>query len=110
MLFRSGVATVQSSALDAHATITFALHATGDAAGGALEQGLHLELQSPAVPLERMVDGTPDGVLVLGGDGTTVTPFRYAGDGVSVTLASLRPTAPVATRARSWGAVKAIYR
>jgi hypothetical protein len=105
-----GVAPVQSSALDAHATITFALHATGEAVGGALEQDLHLVLQGPSVPLERIAGSTPEGVLVLGSDGVTVEPFRYAGDGLDLTLLSVRSLAPVATRARTWGALKAIYR
>jgi hypothetical protein len=105
-------ALVQSGSVDLHATITFADHATGIAAGSSLEQDLHLALQEAALPIARVADGTATGHIVLGGNGATVTPFTYAsaGGGLSLRLLSLEPGAPVPARAKSWGQVKAVHR
>ena len=106
-----GTATsVASSALDLHATITFADHATGVPVAGSLEQDLHVTLQDAALPIACLADGSPTGHLVPGGNGATVTPFEYAGDGLYLRMLSLEPGAPVPARARSWGRVKVVYR
>jgi hypothetical protein len=107
-----GASTVASSSVDLHATMTFADHVTGVAAGSALEQDLHLTLQDAALPIARVADGTTAGHIVLGGTGATVTPFTYASAGGewSLRLLSLEPGAPVPARAKSWGAVKTMYR
>lgn len=107
-----GTSTVQSSAIDLHATITFADHATGVAAGGSLEQDLHLTLQEVALPIARVLDGTSTGHIVLGGDGASVRTFTFAssGDELRIGFLSNEQGAAVPVRARSWGAVKSMYR
>jgi len=106
------LSSVSSSSLDLHATITFADHATGIAAGSSLEKDVHLTLQDSALPIARMADGTAAGHIVLGGNGATVTPFTYASSGgeMSLRMLTLEPGSPVPTRAKTWGAVKLIAR
>jgi hypothetical protein len=104
--------TVASSSLDVHVTITFADHNTGVLVVGTIEQDLHLTLQDPALPIARIADGTPDGHIVPGGNGVTVTPFTYAssGDELRLQVRALEPGAPVPARPSTWGAIKSLYR
>lgn len=105
-------ATVQSSSLDLHVTLTLVNVASGVAAGSPIEQDLHLTLVDTALPIARLADGSPDGHIVLGSDGTTARRVTYASPGGELQLkfASLDAGTPVSACKRSWGAVKTIYR
>lgn len=104
--------TVASSSLDLHASITFADHTTGIAAGSSLEEDLHLDLLGAGLPVARVADGTATGHVVMGGNGATVTAFTYAnaGGGLRLQMLSLEAGAPVPVHAHSWGALKSVYR
>jgi hypothetical protein len=104
---------VLSSYLDLHCTITFADAITGEAAGAAIEQDLHLALRDAGLPIARVADGTAEGgPIVLGLDGANLQPFTYssAGDELTVQMYSLFQAAPVSAGARTWGALKTRYR
>ena len=103
---------VYGSFLDLHCTITFADAVTGAAAGTAIEQDLHLALQDAGLPIKRLADGTAGGQIVLGLDGANLVPFTYSSAGGELTMKmySLYQEAPVSVGARTWGALKTLYR
>jgi hypothetical protein len=93
--------------------MTFANASTGEAAGSAIEEDLHLELHDPpGLPLTRVADGTADGRIVLGLDGPNLEVFTYTStnDELTLRMRSLYEFPPVPVQARSWGALKLIYR
>lgn len=104
---------VAASSLDLHVTTTFADALTGAPVGVPLEQDLHLELfGATPTSVSRVADGTPEGRIVLGLEGSSPDVFGYAnpGDDLVMVLRSLYAGAPVADAGVSWGAVKAGFR
>lgn len=62
--------------------------------------------------MTRLADGTPEGRIVLGLLGTNLDVFTYASanDELVLRMRSLHQFGPVPASARTWGAVKTIYR
>ena len=104
---------VEGSFIDLHSTMTFANASTGEAAGSAIEEDLHLEIHDPVgLPLTRVADGTAVGRIVLGLDGSNLQAFTFvsANDELALRMRSLYQFPPVPVKARTWGALKTSYR
>jgi hypothetical protein len=83
------IAQVASSTFDLHATTTFTNALTGEQAGAAIEQDLHMSLFTftpDPLPVKRLADGTAQGTIFLGlGDSSPVV-FGYASPGNDLVL------------------------
>jgi len=104
-------AVVAGGFFDVRCRFTFTDATTGAAVGQSIEADLRLNLQDAGLPVTRLADGTPDGRIVLGLDGSTTVPFVFASDGGALVLELLSLTeAPVGVERSTWGAVKGSYR
>lgn len=111
-----GSSLVASSTLSVHATTTFFNAITGEQAAGSLEEDFTLSVfgfTPEEIPVSRVADGTPEGKIVLGFDGSSPpVTFGYASPdgGLVLNLESLFDSGTVPARMATWGAIKTLYR